>query len=222
MAKLIREFVSGDTLNFITEDVQINGEKKKDYYLTGVYLEADCVNRNGRRYPKTILEREVSKFVENKIGRKNAYGELDHPDTPTVNMQKVSHIITSLIMDGNQGIGKAKILDTDMGRIIKACLDAGGIIGMSTRAVGSISNGIVQEDLQLLTVDAVADPSAPNAFVEGILESKNFIIGSDGTIIESAIEELQRSVNKKYDKFGSSDVALGYLMEFLNKIRKNI
>lgn len=219
--KLIREYISHNDLTVLTEDIDLGGGKKgKSYFLTGVFLEADVQNRNKRVYPKNLLMREVENFTNTKIKNNRAMGELDHPPEPTVNLQHVSHIITDLRMEGNQGIGKAKVLNTPSGQIIKALLEDGVVIGMSTRGVGSINGSVVGEDFNLITVDAVADPSAQNAFVEGVLENKQYFKDDNG-IIREAIDELKKTVDKRYDHFGSSEIALDALMTFMKKIRQN-
>jgi len=164
-----------DNINLITE----GSEKDKQYHIEGVFMEAEKKNRNGRRYPKAILEKEVARYNKEFVESNRAMGELGHPDGPTVNLERVSHIIKELKQDGNNITGKAKILDTPYGKIVKNLIDEGVKIGVSSRGMGSLKNvnGVneVQKDFMLAAVDIVADPSAPNAFVEGIMEGKEWV-----------------------------------------------
>ena len=188
------------------ESVEIITEEKdgvKTLYIQGPFLQAEVTNRNGRNYPKTILEREVNRYTSNFISKGRALGELGHPDGPTVNLDRVSHMITSLRCEGNNFIGRAKILDTPMGNIAKSLLGEGVTLGVSSRGIGSLveRNGIkyVGEDFMLSTAaDIVADPSAPDAFVHGIMEGKEWVW--DGGILreqsalstKKSIEELSK------------------------------
>lgn len=218
--KLLREFVSFSDLEVVSESV--DGSDKKNYFLKGPFLEANVKNRNGRKYMQETLDREVADFATTKIKTHRSMGELDHPPEPTINLDRVSHIITDLSMDGNVGYGVAKILDTPMGKIAKALVDDGVQLGMSTRGVGSLDGDMVKDDYKLITVDIVADPSAPSAFVEGILENKNYIIDECGSVVECAIAELKERVDKRYrpnfNKEQFSSEVLSYLDEFLKSI----
>lgn len=172
--KLITEEI--ESVKIITE----NKNGLKTLYITGPFLQAEVTNRNGRCYPFQILEREVKRYNESFVLRGRALGELGHPDGPSINLHKVSHMITSLHAEGNTFIGKAKILDTPMGNIAKSLLGEGVMLGVSTRGVGSLieKNGIkyVGDDFMLATAaDIVADPSAPDAFVQGIMEGKEWV-----------------------------------------------
>lgn len=172
--KLITEEI--ESVKIITE----NKNGLKTLYITGPFLQAEVTNRNGRNYPYNILEREVKRYNEGFVSRGRALGELGHPDGPSINLHKVSHMITSLHAEGNTFIGKAKILDTPMGNIAKSLLGEGVMLGVSTRGVGSLieKNGIkyVGDDFMLATAaDIVADPSAPDAFVQGIMEGKEWV-----------------------------------------------
>ena len=167
--KLITEEIS--KVKFITEEK--NG--KKSLYIEGIFLQADIKNRNGRCYPMETLNREVTRYTDNYISKGRALGELGHPDGPTVNLDRVSHMITSLKEDGNNFVGKAKILDTPMGKIASSLISEGVKLGVSSRGIGSLveRNGVryVSDDFMLATAaDIVADPSAPDAFVNGIME----------------------------------------------------
>jgi len=220
--KLLREFVSHDNLQLISEEV--DGSNKKNYYLKGPFLEANTKNRNGRRYMLETLAREVKDFYENKIKTNRSIGELDHPPEPTINLDRISHIITELTMDGNIGIGCAKLLDTPMGKIAKALVQDGVQLGMSTRGVGTLDGDMVKDDYKLITVDIVADPSAPTAFVEGVLENKEYIVSETGEIVESAVRQLKQNMNRavrenRYNKEEFSKATLQYLNDFLKLIR---
>lgn len=213
--KLLTEFITFDKLQVIKEEV----DGKKVFRLKGPFLEAEIKNKNGRVYSKDILVREVNDFVDNKIKKNRSMGELDHPENPQINLERVSHIIEELKMDGNVGYGIAKLIDTPMGRIAKTLVDEGIIVGMSTRGVGTLDGETVKEDYKLITVDIVADPSAPNCFVEGVLENKEFIIDGD-KIVEVAVENLRKSVEKKYDPKSMSNHVLSYMMRFLEEIQQ--
>ena len=192
--KLISEEVSN--AEYLVEEK--NG--KKEHKIRGVFLQSELKNRNGRVYPKTILEREVSRYNREFINKNRAFGELGHPDGPTVNLERVSHMITKLHPDGNNFIGEAKIMDTPYGKIVKGLIDEGAQLGVSSRGMGSIiqRNGAnyVKDDFYLATAaDIVADPSAPDAFVEGIMEGKEWV-WENGALIEKDIEAWRMEVYK--------------------------
>ena len=193
-------------MKLISEEVQnaeylieeTNG--KKSYKIKGIFLQSNMKNRNGRVYPKEILENEVSRYNKEFIQKKRAFGELGHPDGPTVNLERVSHMIQSLVPDGNNFIGEAKIMDTPYGRIVKGLIDEGAQLGVSSRGMGSIinRNGInfVKDDFYLATAaDIVADPSAPDAFVEGIMESREWIWDS-GVLKQVEIESWKKQIQE--------------------------
>ena len=187
--KLISEEIVD--IQFITEDS--NG--KKNHFIEGVFLQSDIKNRNGRMYPYDTLDREVSKYNENYIQKGRALGELGHPDGPTINLDRVSHKIVSLQSEGKNFIGKAKILETPMGRIAKNLLDEGVKLGVSSRGLGSIERrdgmNVVKDDFMLSTAaDIVADPSAPDAFVEGIMEGKEWV-WTNGSWEESDLDKAK-------------------------------
>ena len=207
------------------EDVEFITEAKKDgdksYKIKGIFLQADIKNRNGRVYPMDILSKEVSKYNKNFIRENRAYGELGHPDGPTVNLERVSHITTSLVPDGKNFIGEAKIMDTPMGKIVKNLMDEGCKLGVSSRGMGSLQqkNGAnyVKDDFYLATAaDIVADPSAPNAFVEGVMEGKEWV-WNNGALVESHIAELR----KKFDVKGRQRQSNVEALEFA-KFLKNL
>ena len=193
--KLISEAV--ENVEFITE------EKKggKDYKIRGIFMQADVKNRNGRVYPMEILKKEVTKYNKNFIQQNRAFGELGHPDGPTVNLERVSHMITSLTPDGKNFIGEAKIMETPMGKIVKNLMDEGAKLGVSSRGMGSLNqkNGAsyVRDDFYLATAaDIVADPSAPNAFVEGIMEGKEWV-WNNGSLVEAHVADLKKKFDVK-------------------------
>ena len=185
------------------EDIRVITEErggKKNLYIEGVFLQAELKNRNGRMYPMQTLEREVGAYNENYIGKGRALGELGHPDSPTINLDRVSHKIVSLRSEGTNFIGKAQILETPMGKIAKSHLESGVTLGVSSRGIGSIEerNGIniVKDDFMLSTAaDIVADPSAPDAFVEGIMEGREWI-WNNGMLEEKVINSYKRAINK--------------------------
>ena len=173
--KLIKEIT--ETVSYLTEDK--NG--KKELFIEGPFLVAEKKNRNGRLYEFNTMKKEVHRYTEEYINKHRAFGELGHPDTPTINLDRVSHMITSLSEDGTQWIGKAKILDTPMGNIARSLIEGGAQLGVSSRGMGSLKNvngvNVVQPDFYLATAaDIVADPSAPGAFVQGIMEGKEWML----------------------------------------------
>ena len=194
--KLIAEY-NDQELSYVTEEVDDSG--KKNYVIEGIFAQAESKNRNGRIYPRPIMESAVHKFVTDQVATKRAVGELNHPEGPTVNLDKVSHRITELNWDGNNVMGKALILDTPMGNIVKGLLDGGVQLGVSTRGMGSLENRngtmYVKEDFMLNTVDIVQDPSAPEAFVNGIMEGVEWI-WNNGVIQPQDIEEIETEIKK--------------------------
>jgi hypothetical protein len=215
--KLIREEVND--IQFITEEK----DGKKDTYITGVFMQAECKNRNGRVYPKAILENEARRYNESYVAKNRAFGELGHPDTPSINLDRVSHIITELRADGNNFIGKAKILDTPNGKIVKSLLDGGASLGVSTRGVGSLkpSNGyqLVQDDFRLATAaDIVADPSAPDAWVQGIMENADWILTDHGW--KAIHVEHAKKIIRSASKPDIERVSLELFEDFMSKLTK--
>ena len=185
------------------EDVQILTEEtngKKDYKIKGVFMQADIKNRNGRIYPVETLAREVRRYTKEFIEKKRAFGELGHPDGPTVNLERVSHMITSLKPEGKNFIGEAKVMDTPYGKIVKNLIDEGAVLGVSSRGMGSIQQpggrNLVGKDFYLATAaDIVADPSAPDAFVEGIMEGKEWV-WDNGVLKSVTIEKYKSEIEK--------------------------
>jgi hypothetical protein len=193
-------------MKLISEEIQqaeylveeTNG--KKDYKIRGVFLQSDIKNRNGRIYENEILAKEVNRYSKEFIDKKRAFGELGHPDGPTVNLERVSHMITSLKSEGKNFIGEAKIMDTPYGKIVKGLIDEGAQLGVSSRGMGSLvtKNGAnyVGKDFYLATAaDIVADPSAPDAFVEGIMESREWV-WDNGVLIEKDINEWKQEIER--------------------------
>ena len=194
--KLIAEAV--EEVEYITEEKEGGG---KNYKIRGIFMQADIKNRNGRIYPMEVLNEEVKKYNKNFIEQKRAFGELGHPDGPTVNLERVSHIITSLEPDGKNFIGEAKIMDTPMGKIVKNLMDEGAKLGVSSRGMGSLKQkggaNVVSDDFYLATAaDIVADPSAPNAFVEGIMEGKEWV-WNNGALVEAHVADLKKRFDVK-------------------------
>jgi len=193
--KLISE--AAENIEFITEEKRGG----KSYKIRGIFMQADVKNRNGRVYPMDILTKEVTKYNKNFIQQNRAFGELGHPDGPTVNLERVSHMITSLTPDGKNFIGEAKIMETPMGKIVKNLMDEGAKLGVSSRGMGSLNqkNGAsyVRDDFYLATAaDIVADPSAPNAFVEGIMEGKEWV-WNNGSLVEAHVADLKKKFDVK-------------------------
>ena len=214
--KLFSEAV--DEVEYITEAKENGG---KNYKIKGIFLQADIKNRNGRVYPMEVLEKEVGRYNKKFINEKRAYGELGHPDGPTVNLERVSHMVTELYPDGKNFIGEAKIMETPMGKIVKNIMDEGGKLGVSSRGMGSLDqkNGAnyVRDDFYLATAaDIVADPSAPNAFVEGIMEGKEWV-WNNGALIEAELVELRRKFDVKKRQRDAKVEALEFA-KFLKKL----
>jgi len=196
-----------ETIEDVENIVESNESGGKNYFIKGVMMESNTLNRNGRMYDKQILIKETLRYTVEYVDKKRALGELNHPSGPTVNLDRVSHLILNLNESGNQIQGKAKVLDTPMGKIVKNLIDEGARLGVSSRGMGSLEkrNGInyVKEDFTLSAIDIVADPSAPNAFVNGILEGKEWI-WNNGFLQEKEIakydKELKRSSKKKLEE----------------------
>jgi hypothetical protein len=214
--KLISEHIEQDTDYLIEEK-----DGKKEYKIKGIFMQADIKNRNGRIYPMEILNKEVKRYNKEYINEKRAFGELGHPDGPTVNLERASHMITALYPDGKNYIGEAKILGTPMGEIVKNLMDEGAKLGVSSRGMGSLDskNGAnyVRNDFYLATAaDIVADPSAPNAFVEGIMEGKEWV-WNNGLIKEAEIAEMKGNIEENARTDNSKANALEFA-KFLQKL----
>ena len=207
-----------DNVEFVTEATKIG----KNYFIEGIFMQAETKNRNGRVYPKQILQKEVNRYAKNYIENKRAFGELGHPDGPTVNLERVSHMITELKESGNDFIGKAKIMDTPYGKIVKNLIDEGARLGVSSRGMGSLKPTYggtqeVQKDFYLATAaDIVADPSAPKAFVEGIMEGKEWI-WDNGILEERSIARYKENISKaSYNKL--EEVKIKACTDFMSKL----
>jgi len=215
--RLIKEL--NEDLQFIVEESESG---KKSLYIEGVFLQSNLQNRNGRVYPREIMAKEVDRYMQEQVNTKRAYGELGHPDGPNINLDRVSHMITSLREDGDNWIGKAKILDTPMGNIAASLIKEGAGLGVSSRGLGSLkenSEGIneVQDDFMLATAaDIVADPSAPDAYVQGIMEGREWVFVK-GIWQEREIEETQQFIKKASSK-DLAEAKIRAFNEFLNRL----
>ena len=215
--KLISESI--EDVDYLIED---DDAGKKNYKIRGPFLQAEIKNRNGRIYPMHILEKEVGRYNTEYIQKNRAFGELGHPDGPTVNLERVSHMITNLHPDGTNFIGEAKVLDTPYGKIVKNLIDEGAKLGVSSRGMGSLvpqrGAHVVKDDFYLATAaDIVADPSAPNAFVEGIMEGKEWV-WDNGAVKEMDIDAYKRELDRKY-KFAQAreEKAVEIFENFMSK-----
>lgn len=217
--KLIKEVT--EEIKYISELNEETG--KKSHFIEGVFLQSNLKNRNGRMYPKEVMQKEVARYTAESIDKKRAYGELGHPDGPTVNLDRVSHMIVGLKEDNDNYIGRAKILDTPMGRIVKELIDEGASLGVSSRGLGSLKerNGVneVQEDFMLATAaDIVADPSAPDAYVQGIMENKEWTF-VNGIFQEKELEESKTKIRAASTRELEA-VKLEVFENFLSKLSK--
>ena len=213
--KLIKEVT--ETVSYLAEEK----DGKKSLYIQGPFLQAEVVNRNGRKYLREVMQKEVQRYNENYVHKNRAFGELGHPDTPTINLDRVSHLTTELFQDGNNWIGKAKILDTPMGTIVKNLIEGGAQIGVSSRGMGSLKNingvNVVQDDFHLATAaDIVADPSAPDAFVQGIMEGKEWML-VNGVWTEQdysqAVSQIRKASQREIEQ-----VSMRIFENFLKKL----
>lgn len=190
--KLITELT--EDIKYLKENV---GNGEKNYFIEGVFMQSDTKNRNGRVYPQPTMLKECKRYINEYVNKGRALGELNHPTGPTVNLDRVSHIVKELYEDGKNVYGKAKVLDTPMGKIVKNLIDEGAQLGVSTRGMGSLKskNGYqeVQEDFMLAAIDIVADPSAPNAFVNGIMEGREWIF-ENGLWSERQLQNSRRII----------------------------
>jgi hypothetical protein len=216
--KLITELVDDESIDFLVEEDAKGG---KNYFIRGVFMQAEQKNRNGRIYPKETLKEQVSKYVKTYVKQNRAFGELGHPDGPVVNLERVSHMIKELKEDGNNWVGKAKILDTPYGKIVKNLIDEGAKLGVSSRGMGSLKQqggaNIVQKDFYLATAaDIVADPSAPDAFVEGIMEGKEFWY-ENGIWKTSEVEEFKTQMQSAKQS-QLEETALKLFKKYMSKL----
>lgn len=215
--KLITE--QSTEIKYLVEENKKTGQK--DHYIQGIFMQAETKNRNGRLYPRHVLQKEVDRYNRDYVEKKRSFGELGHPDSPSINLDRVSHMITKLYPDGNNFIGKAKILDTPNGKIVKSLLDGGACLGVSTRGVGSLKpHGgyqLVQDDFHLATAaDIVADPSAPEAFVQGIMENAEWILTNGGW--KQVEYDRAKKLIKEASKSEIEAVALQVFSNFMSKI----
>jgi len=214
--KLITEEISN--AEYIVEEK--NG--KKNYAIKGIFMQSDVKNKNGRIYPKEILQKEVARYNREFIQKNRAFGELGHPDGPTVNLERVSHMIKSLSPEGSNFIGEARVLDTPYGKIVKSLIDEGASLGVSSRGMGTLVNtggaNIVKDDFYLATAaDIVADPSAPDAFVEGIREGKEWV-WNNGILKEQEVKELKVQAEEKIKREKIAEVNAKVFESFLKKL----
>lgn len=216
--KLITEL--NESIKYVTETKESG---KKTLYIEGVFLQSEIKNRNGRMYPKHVLEREVNRYNEQFVQKGRAFGELGHPDGPQINLDRISHIIESLKQDGTNWVGRAKITDTPMGNIARGIIESGGQLGVSTRGMGSIKlnkEGVneVQDDFHLATAaDIVADPSAPDAFVNGIMEGVEWIWENNMLIAQRAQMQVEQAVRSR----DLETQKLRIFENFINSLSKN-
>jgi len=218
--KLICEV--NEEVNYVTETLD-EATGKKNLFIEGVFMQGDIKNRNGRMYPADVLEKEVKRYNEQYIEKNRAYGELGHPSGPTINLERVSHMITKLERDGSNFIGKAKIMtETPYGKIVESLIKDGGQLGVSSRGMGTVKPsrdgvGVVQSDFYLATAaDIVADPSAPDAFVNGIMEGKEWV-WDNGVIREAQIADYKEEIQKSSKK-DLEEAQLRVFRDFLNKL----
>lgn len=217
--KLIREEIQN--VEVLIQEDKATG--KKNYFIEGIFCQADKQNKNGRVYPFQTLQKEVERYNREYVTKNRALGELGHPDTPSINLDRVSHMITTLKPEGTNFVGKAKILDTPMGSTVRGLLDGGVTIGVSTRGVGSLKphNGyqLVQDDFKLATAaDIVADPSAPDAFVQGIMENVEWVW--DNGLWKQSDLEIAKTEVKQASKREIETVALRLFENFISKLGK--
>jgi len=215
--KLITEM--NEDIQLLSELNEATGEK--DYYIEGIFMQSEQKNRNGRVYPKEVLMNEVARYNKEYVDKNRAMGELNHPQGPTVNLDRVSHIIKELKQQGNDIYGKAKIMDTPMGRIAKNLIDEGAKLGVSSRGMGTLKadkNGVseVQKDFMLAAVDIVADPSAPNAFVNGIMEGAEWV-WDNGVLVEKQISEYKKEIEKA-GRHDLEEKTLKVFTDFISKL----
>ena len=217
--KLICEQV--ENVRYVTEAKESG---KKDYFIEGIFMQADLQNRNGRVYPVSILEKECARYMKEAVQQNRAYGELGHPSGPSINLDRVSHMIKELRQDGSNFIGRAKIMDTPMGNIVKNLMDEGACLGVSTRGMGSIRENKqgfmeVQDDFHLATAaDIVADPSAPDAFVRGIMEGVEWV-WDNGLLKAQKLEEMKTTI-KKTSRKKLEEAKLKVFKNFIDELVK--
>ena len=216
--KLIKEVF--DTTTLVVENKLGKG---KEYFIEGIFLQSEIKNRNGRMYPENVMDKEVGRYMEQLVKQNRAYGELGHPDTPSINLDRVSHLIVDLRKEGTNYVGKAKIMETPMGNIARGLLDGGANLGVSSRALGSLQMNkegiqVVQDDFMLSTAaDIVADPSAPDAFVRVIMESVEWVF-VDGKFEQRQIEETKKLIQKTPSK-RLTEASIAAFQNFLTNLK---
>ncbi len=210
-----------ENVRYVTEAKESG---KKDYFIEGIFMQGNIQNRNGRMYPVSILQKEAERYMKESVQQNRAYGELGHPQGPSINLDRVSHMIKELRQDGNNFYGRAKIMDTPMGNIVKNLMDEGASLGVSTRGMGSIKENKqgfmeVQDDFHLATAaDIVADPSAPDAFVRGIMEGVEW--GWDNGLLKAQkLEEMKKTIKRTSSK-NLDEAKLSVFASFLNELVK--
>lgn len=219
--KLISELV--EEVQVLVEEDKDNN--KKDYFIEGVFLQANLKNKNGRMYTTEVLDREVERYNNEYIKKNRAFGELGHPQGPTLNLERASHITKKLVRDGNNYIGRAKIMDTPYGNIVKNIMNEGGVVGVSSRGMGSLKENekgvmVVQDDFYLATAaDIVADPSAPDAFVRGVMEGVEWV-WDNGIIKAQKIEEIKQDIVKAKSR-NLSEAKVKAFTKFFNELSKS-
>ena len=218
--KLICEV--NEEVSYVSETID-EATGKKNLFIEGIFMQGDIKNRNGRMYPANVLEKEVNRYNQQYIQKNRAYGELGHPSGPTINLERVSHMITKLERDGSNFVGKAKIMtETPYGKIVESLMKDGGQLGVSSRGMGTVKpsrdgTGVVQSDFYLATAaDIVADPSAPDAFVNGVMEGKEWV-WENGVIREAQIAEYKEEIQKTSKK-DLEEAQLRVFRDFLNKL----
>ena len=210
-----------ENVRYVTEAKESG---KKDYFIEGIFMQGNIQNRNGRMYPVSILQKEAERYMKESVQQNRAYGELGHPQGPSINLDRVSHMIKELRQDGNNFYGRAKIMDTPMGNIVKNLMDEGASLGVSTRGMGSIKENKqgfmeVQDDFHLATAaDIVADPSAPDAFVRGIMEGVEWL-WDNGILKAHKLEEMKRTIKRTSSK-NLDEAKLSVFASFLNELVK--
>lgn len=211
--KFIREYV--ENINPVIVENKESGDK--DYFLEGIFLQGNKENKNNRKYPVATLEKAVNEFNKDYVNKKRGFGELGHPNGPQINLERVSHMITEIKKDGNNFIGRAKVMDTPYGNIVKNFIKEGCMLGVSSRGLGSVNDkNMVQDDYKLATVDIVADPSAPDAFVEGIMENHEWYV-ENGIYKVHEIEEIQDEINET-SKYELQEKKIELFEKFINKL----
>ncbi len=217
--KLICEQI--ENVRYVTEAKESG---KKDYFIEGIFMQGNIQNRNGRVYPVSVLQKEAERYMKESVQQNRAYGELGHPQGPSINLDRVSHMIKELRQDGNNFYGRAKIMDTPMGNIVKNLMDEGASLGVSTRGMGSIKENKqgfmeVQDDFHLATAaDIVADPSAPDAFVRGIMEGVDWV-WDNGLLKAQKLEEMKKTIKRTSSK-NLDEAKLSIFASFLNELVK--